>query len=526
MVIGWVLGATLTIAVPLTAGLPPPISWIFTGFPLIGSLISLLVVVLLLYLFVSLATTNGQPSTMNLFGQFCFGMVIGLNAGANFMLVFAALYFIFWLGGAPVAPFLAGGLSLINALAAVPALGAAPWFAAVLGWASWAMPMSWPSTALGLLFFVIDVGFALFGVRFSPHFEWWTGTVILHGGVFYIGRNGYNLGNFSFFHPDFSNTQPWFSADTTPPLLNSGTVQGLTFHETGHTLTVAACGSVFHLIGGFIDQSLFTGAFALNEQLAEGHLHSPVDPWIDWWRPQIAPLGGGVADRSPDTANNVILAPTVVALGTTITLDRTDTAVVPQPATDPDSYPQGSVNPGVVPSVDFLWTIGQQPAGSVASLATPGAASVSLTPDVGGDYVIRLHYTDGVIGTAGIAPQIGPLSPGANFIVPNPAAFFESDPVSVVEARIGGGVSTTPNVGVQLSSTGSTAGTVTIIAFFWEVIGGPAGSTATIAPPDAPNPTFTADTVGVYIIRLTVTVNVNLVDTTHSTTGTVEVRPT
>ncbi len=198
---------------------------------------------------------------------------------------------------------------------------------------------------------------------------------------------------------------------------------------------------------------------------------------------------------------------------------------MPRPATDPDSYPQGSVNPGVVQPVGFLWAIGQQPAGSAATLDTPTAAAVSLTPDVGGDYVIHLHYTDGVVGTAGIATQTGPLSPGANFTVPTPTAFLESDPVSVVEARIGGGVSTTPNVGVRLSSAESTAGIVSIIAFFWEVIGQPAGSTATIAPPGAPDPTFTADTVGVYIVRLTVTVNVNLVDTTHSTTGTVEVRP-
>ena len=186
-----------------------------------------------LYLFVSLATTNGQPSTMNPFGELCFGMLVGVNAGANFMLVFAALFFIFWIAAMPVAPFLAAGLSLINALAAVPALAGAPWFAAVLGWASWAMPMSWPATALGLLFFVINAAAIAFGVPFNPHFEWWTGTVILHGGVLYTGRNGYNLGNFSFFHPDFSRTQPWFSADTTPPLLNAGTVQGLTFHETG-----------------------------------------------------------------------------------------------------------------------------------------------------------------------------------------------------------------------------------------------------------------------------------------------------
>ncbi len=223
---------------------------------------------------------------MNPFGELCFGMLVGVNAGANFMLVFAALFFIFWIAAMPVAPFLAAGLSLINALAAVPALAGAPWFAAVLGWASWAMPMSWPATALGLLFFVINAAAIAFGVPFNPHFEWWTGTVILHGGVLYTGRNGYNLGNFSFFHPDFSDTQPWFSADTTPPLLNAGTVQGLTFHETGHTLNVAACGSVFHFFGGLIDQPLLTGAFALTEQLAEGHLHSPVDPWVDWWRPQ------------------------------------------------------------------------------------------------------------------------------------------------------------------------------------------------------------------------------------------------
>ncbi len=522
MVLGWLAGAALMVAVPVMGGLPPPISWIGLGPTFVVSVILLAVLVLLLYLFASLATANGQPSTLNPFGEFCLGALIGVNAGANFMLAFTAMAFIFWPLGLAAAPIVATVLSVINALAAFQGLAGSPVFAAILGWFSWAMPMSWPATLVGVLFFVINaISFAL-GAPLRVGFEWWTGTVVVHGGVTYINRTGFNLGNFSFFHPDFGNTAPWFTRDVTPPAPNPGTVQGLTFHETGHTLNVAACGSIFHYIGA-LDQNFLTGSLAFTEQLAEGHLHDAFGAWINWWRPLATPaggataLGGATVNVLPTSGNANLVEPvTAVAIGTTVTFDRTDTAIVPSPPTDADAYPQGVVNPGVIPSVGFLWELVTRPAGSAATMAPPNAAVSSFTPDVGGDYLVRLHYSDGVNGTTAIASG-GAFSPPPGFTPPPPSPRFDSNTIFVVEARTTAQLSTPAGVPVQLSSAGSTGGT-TGAAFDWAVTLTVAGATTVIDDPTGPSPTFQADLPGEYEVTLTLTVDTGTDSASHSAT--------
>jgi hypothetical protein len=519
MLIGWLLGAMLTAGVPVAAGLPPPLGWVVAGPSVAICLVGLVVLVGVLYLFVSLATTNGQPATTNIFGEFCLGALIGVNAGANFMLVNAALFIAFGLPALIVSPFVAGALSLINALAAIRGLASAPWFAAVLGWASWAMPMSWLATAIGLVFFVINLCSIVWGVPLRVRCEWWTGTVIVHGGVTYLGRNGYNLGNFSFFHPDFGDSAPWLDLDAGPtPLPNPGTVQGLTFHETGHTLNVAACGGLFHFIG-FLDQSMLAGAFAYAEQLAEGHLHSAIASWIDWWRPQIAAIGGGQRN-TPANAVSFVVAPAVVAVGTAIRFDRTDLSTVPVSATDADGYPQGSVNPGVIPPVGFLWTVASAPAGSVATFALPNSAVDTFTPDVGGDYVVRLHYSDGANGSPGLANQTGPLSPAPTFAPAGPSPQQDSDTIVVIEARSPAVVVTRVNTDTPLSSAGTSAGVLP--ALLWAITQQPAGANASLASERTATAVFRADTPDPnYLVTLTVTAGA----VSHTSTTRIQVEP-
>jgi hypothetical protein len=483
------------VGVAVAAGLPPPLNWIGTGPTVVIAGILLFVFVGLLYLFVSLSTTNGQPSAMNPFGELCLGALIGVNAGANFMLVFAAMFMIFGIPGLAIAPTAATVLSVINALAAVPQLASAPWFAAILGWSSWAMPMSWPATALGLIVFLGNAIGIPFGVLYRPWCEWWTGTVILHGGWIYAGRNGFNLGNFSFFHPDFGDASPWFDPDQG--LVSPHSAQALAFHETGHTLNVAACGSLFHVIG-FLDQNVLTGAFAYAEQLGEGHFHNVEGPWVDWWQPQIAAIGTA-ANVLPTTTNPAIVAPAAIPLGGSITFDRGDPAIVPLPPNDGDSYPQGGINPGVIPSVGFFWTVATAPAGSNATFATPTAAASTLTPDIGGNYVVRLHYSDGVNGSPGAAATTGPLSPAQGFPATPLSPPIDSDVISVVEARTIAVLSGTVNTPIALSSAGSFG-----LDFLWVVTDQPPGSTAAIDLPAAQTPNFVADTPGSYVVTLTV----------------------
>jgi hypothetical protein len=52
-------------------------------------------------------------------------------------------------------------------------------------------------------------------------------------------------------------------------------------HETGHTLSLAAFGSIFHIVG-FIDE-MVSGNSAYSEQLAEGHDPSGTGPTLPMW---------------------------------------------------------------------------------------------------------------------------------------------------------------------------------------------------------------------------------------------------
>jgi hypothetical protein len=119
--------------------------------------------------------------------------------------------------------------------------------------------------ALGLAAFVVNVltvmtvGQALgvyldtdtFGIR-DVKVDWKTGTIFMKGGWISnlnAGKTSFDLGHFGFVHQD----SPSYYID----------------HETGHTLSLAAFGSVFHIVG-FIDE-LATGYTGYAEQLAEGH---------------------------------------------------------------------------------------------------------------------------------------------------------------------------------------------------------------------------------------------------------------
>ncbi len=75
----------------------------------------------------------------------------------------------------------------------------------------------------------------------------------MHGGMFTVVRGGYNLGNFAYIHRD------------------SAASASLVGHETGHTLNVAAFGSIWHFIGAIDENVVGRGAGAYAEQLADSH---------------------------------------------------------------------------------------------------------------------------------------------------------------------------------------------------------------------------------------------------------------
>lgn len=204
--------------------------------------------------------------------RLCRTLLIALNAAANLVLLG-------WLG-APIA--IAGAVAGVNLSAALPSLGRIPAFSTILGCTSLAMPMSWPATAAGIAAALLDAGGAAlrprwertsdFGIGVDPR----TLTVIVRGGVLYLFPCGYNLGNVVFIHDRF---------------VDAGGVcePALVAHETGHTLNVAAFGSVFHFVGAF-HQNLGppaggAGARAYAELLAESRRRAPDRPWLRGWPP-------------------------------------------------------------------------------------------------------------------------------------------------------------------------------------------------------------------------------------------------
>ncbi len=239
-IVGVIVGVALAALVVMTGGL----AGILIG---AGLLIGLMAV--------SYVVADATAGTA--FGEFMRGFMIGVNAGMN--AVFATVLF---------GPVIGIALGVINFLAAVDEVAANPVYQGILGWSSWLMPMSWLATGVGLAVFLINVVVGFFAHTVPNWFgvggwdqarinsvsvDWGTGTIVMHGGMFTIARGGYNLGNFAYIHRDSA-------ADAS-----------LIGHETGHTLNVAAFGSIFHYIGA-IDENLvgrFAGAYA--EQLADSH---------------------------------------------------------------------------------------------------------------------------------------------------------------------------------------------------------------------------------------------------------------
>lgn len=191
------------------------------------------------------------------FGEFMRGFLIGLNAGFNAILASAVF-----------GPMIGVALGVINFLAAFDTIANSEIYQGILGWASWLMPMSWLATAVGLIVFVLNIIPAIFTLNMvdavkieNISIDWGTGTIVMEGGWLFLPgfRGGYNLGNFAYITPGSTVTD----------------------HETGHTLSNAAFGSIFHFIGA-IDENAVSAdpADAFAERIAESHDPSTTDPDI------------------------------------------------------------------------------------------------------------------------------------------------------------------------------------------------------------------------------------------------------
>jgi RHS repeat-associated protein len=191
-------------------------------------------------------------------GDFGKGFLIGLNAGLNAMLA-GAIY--------------GHAMGTFNFLASFDGIAAGDTYQGMLGWSNWVMPMSWTAVTIGAMVFYANVKFALLTANQGPtrinriHVDWATGSIVMEGGLLTAWpipagtAAGYNLGTFVYTNVKAPSVRP-----------------GLEAHEIGHGISLAAFGSVFHLVG-FVDEvtrANWSNAYA--EMLADSNALAPGIP--------------------------------------------------------------------------------------------------------------------------------------------------------------------------------------------------------------------------------------------------------
>lgn len=194
-------------------------------------------------------------------GEVCRGLLIGATAAMN------------WAVGSVLFPMvLAVVLGVYPFLSVFPLFSRSGLYSGVLGYLNWLLPMSWLIVALGFTFFLLGALGALIGLAGATFFQidklvfhWQTGTLFTRGG--WIANlnpidTAFNMATFAFVDVKYTG----MAVD----------------HESGHTLNLAAFGSVFHLIGAF-DENVISGADAFSERLAESHVPGTAGPALAMW---------------------------------------------------------------------------------------------------------------------------------------------------------------------------------------------------------------------------------------------------
>jgi len=180
-------------------------------------------------------------------------------------------------------------------------------------------------------------------------------------------------------------------------------------------------------------------------------------------------------------------------------------------------------------ALSYSWAIEALPTGSTATLNDPQAHNPSFTPDVPGDYLIRLVVTDdtgrssspvSVTVTAGVC---GSNAPEARIIrvVPGPQQNCPGAQDISFSVNLGGGNIVQVDAGCSFDSDnqGSCSLGQTLL-YRWSLFAAPAGSSASLSSETARNPWFRADRIGTYILRLWVSDGANI---SHVGTATITV---
>ena len=138
-------------------------------------------------------------------------------------------------------------------------------------------------------------------------------------------------------------------------------------------------------------------------------------------------------------------------------------------------------------SLTYKWTLQSKPSNSSATLALATSAKPTFKADLAGNYVATLVVSDGKASSD--LAVVSVLASTAN-----------SAPVS----KAGANQNVLVGTSVTLDGTASTDANGDTLVYKWSLLYKPTGSLATLASAASSKPTFTADTVGTYVVSLIV----------------------
>ncbi len=193
-------------------------------------------------------------------GELMRGFLVGLNATLNAVLGREVFRLVL---GPETVLFLGLGVCAVPFLSVFTPISRSRRYQGLLARLNWLMPMSWLVLGLGCLFFALNlIGHTV--VFWTSRSEFWRVAAIKRDaktGTFFV-RGGW-ISNLNRFDTAFSMGNLAY--------VDVGSRRWYLEHEAGHTLNLAAFGSLFHLIGAIDESIIGRGANAYAERLAESN---------------------------------------------------------------------------------------------------------------------------------------------------------------------------------------------------------------------------------------------------------------
>jgi hypothetical protein len=138
-------------------------------------------------------------------------------------------------------------------------------------------------------------------------------------------------------------------------------------------------------------------------------------------------------------------------------------------------------------ALGYTWTFQSRPTGSTATLNAPNTANPTFSPDLPGEYVVRLVVNDGSLNSS-----------------PATVLITASSDNSVPIANAGPAQQVSVGATVTLDGSASTDADGDTLTYSWTLTSRPSGSTATLTNPTSVGPTFVPDVGGTYVASLVV----------------------